>query len=204
MNRVVLKGFLRNIQPSHKVGDIEYNKADILVRRANGKEDLLNIRFKKFSNPYKEDQEVELVGNIRSYSKQISINKNKVDIYVFSYFDKPEESEENISNKVILDGRICIIDNIRTTKDDKQNIHFIIANNLSIDNDSKKLNSYIPCIAWGKVAKEVSKLSINSKVKVVGELHSREYKKYTSTDEYEIRVAYELLVTEIEVVKEKE
>ena len=46
-----------------------------------------------------------------------------------------------------------------------------------VDNDAQKLNSYLPCIAWGNTAKLVSKLKVNDQIEIHGELHSREYTK---------------------------
>ena len=75
MNRIRLKGFIRDIQYSHTIGDVEYDKANIIVTRKDGKEDILSLRFKKFSNPYQDNQICSLVGNVRSYSKKISNDK---------------------------------------------------------------------------------------------------------------------------------
>ena len=50
MNTIILSGIIKNIQFSHKIDDIEYYKANLLVTRENGKEDLINLKFKKFSN----------------------------------------------------------------------------------------------------------------------------------------------------------
>lgn len=199
MNKIVLRGQIRDIQHSHNVGDIEYNKANIVCKRQDGKEDILTVKFKKFSNPYNNDEEVELVGNIRSYSQQLG-DKNKVSIYVFTYFDKPEESDVQDSNSFTVDGRICKLEELRTLSDGKQNIHFILANNLISRESNAKLNSYLPCIAWGKTARELSKLGVNDSICIHGELHSREYTKTLSNGEVEIRVAHELLVTSFEVV----
>ena len=49
MNNINLKGILKNIQYSHNIGDIEYDKATLLVARDNGKEDLIELKFKRFS-----------------------------------------------------------------------------------------------------------------------------------------------------------
>ena len=204
MNQIKLKGIIRNIRNSHTIKDIEYDKADIVVRRKDGKEDVLNLRFKKFSNPYKDNQEICLSGNVRSYSQQLSDGKNKVELYIFTYFDQPElnENDQEVINNFEIDGRICKIDSIRTTQDGKQNIHFIIANNLIIDEKNQKLNSYLPCIAWGRIAKELSQYSVNDKILISGELHSREYKKIIdkNTGEYEIRVAHECVVNSVQKI----
>ena len=76
MNVVNLKGIIKNIEPSHSIQGIDFGKADLLVKRDDGKEDILNVRFKKFSNVYSNDQEVTFSGNVRSYSSKLENGKN--------------------------------------------------------------------------------------------------------------------------------
>lgn len=200
MNDIRLSGIIKNIQHSHNIGDISFDKAQLIVDRGNGYEDVINLRFKSFSNKYKDNDKINITGNIRSYSYKISEDKNRVIIYVFTYFD--EVSDENeVNNEALIDGRICKINDLRTTKSGKHNIHFILANNLHSQDNEKRLNSYIPCIAWGKIAKEIEKYSVNTKLKVKGQLHSREHMKKLENGDVEIRIAHELLVTEFEVEK---
>ena len=203
MNVVNLKGIIKNIEPSHSIQGIDFGKADLLVKRDDGKEDILNVRFKKFSNVYSNDQEVTFSGNVRSYSSKLENEKNKVELHLFTYFDQPEldENDSEYVNYVELDGRICKIEDLRTTKSGKHNIHFILANNIIIENSNKKLNSYIPCIAWGATAESISKLTVNTKLKIVGSLHSREYKKSLPDGTFEFRIAHECLVESFEVIK---
>ena len=200
MNNISLCGVLKDIQPSHTISGISFDKAKIITKRENGQEDTINIRFKSFSNRHKENDTVCIRGNLRSYSYKVAEDKNKVMIYVFTYFDPPQEAEE-ISNVAHIDGRICKINALRENKNGKHNIHFILANNLNTADNSKRLNSYIPCIAWGKTAKEIAKLSVSDKIEIVGELHSREHKKVHPDGEVEFRVAHELLVKEFKVVE---
>ena len=200
MNEIKIKGYLRNIEPSHMIGDVEYDKAQLVVR-GEDREDIIDIKFKRFSNAYKEDDLVTLTGNVRSYSIVLDSGKNRVQIYVFTYFDKPEEDDSEYLNSVRIDGRICKLEELRTLSNGKSNIHFILANNLIIGESSQKLNSYIPCIAWGNVAKEIAKLSVNSKISVSGRLQSREYKKRLSDKDFEIRVAHELYIESVEVIE---
>lgn len=201
INQIILKGFLRDIQPSHIINDIEYDKANFVVPRANGKEDIINLKFKKFSNPYRENQEIEIVGNIRSYSRQLADGKNKVDIYVFTYFDRPS-SEVEIINQFEVDGRICKIDELRKTESGKHNVHFILANNIITDLKGQKLNNYLPCVGWGKMAKELTTYQVNDHVKIKGELHSREYKKQLENGDIVFKIAHELVISEIEKLDE--
>lgn len=199
MNFVYLKGIIKNIRYSHTINDTTFNRADLIVRREDGREDLLFIKFKSFSGMYelKENKEIELIGNLRSYSSQV-MGKNKVEIYVFSYLDIIEDTYESC-NKVKIDGRICKKDGIRTVPSGKHYIHFTVANNILTD-DKQKINSYIPCVAWGKTAKEIeSNYNVGDNVYIEGQLQSREYKKKTS-DDLEIRMAHELTICEIKKI----
>ena len=202
MNNIRLKGILTNIEPSHVIQGIEFSKANLIVHREDGKEDFLNVRFKKFSNPYEDNQEVSLSGNVRSYSSNLDDGKNRVELYVFTYFDQPDlnEHDQEEINRLDIDGRICKIDSLKMTKGGKKNIHFILANNLIVSDGTKKLNSYIPCIAWGPVAERLSTLTVNTKLKLRGELHSREYKKTLPDGSFEFRVAHECLVKDFEIL----
>lgn len=200
MNKIYLSGVIKDIKESHRIGSTIFNKAQMITKRENGQEDIIDLKFKSLSNVrYKDNDFVTLTGNVRSFSEKDN-NKNRVSIYVFTYFDMPEVVLEDTNNVCEIDGRICKINPIRNTKDGKQNIHFIIANNIS--NGDKRLSSYIPCIAWGKLAREVCKLSVNDFVTIKGQLHSREHKKYIENGDFEIRVAHELLVKEYEMVSE--
>ena len=122
MNTIRLKGVLKNIQDSHSINDIEFSKAHLIVSRDDGGDDVLNVRFKKYSNPYKENQEVTLSGNVRSYSSRLESGKNKVELYVFTYFDQPDldENDQEYINFLELDGRICKLDTLRTTRNNKK------------------------------------------------------------------------------------
>lgn len=203
MNEIQLNGIISDIQYSHTVNDTQYDKANITVKNSNGKDSIITLIFKKFSNVFSNGDEITIVGNVRSYSHDVN-GKNKVDLYVFTYFNEPQEiqmisDDEIIHNIFNIDGRICSIKDLRTLDNGKNNIQFILANN--IFKDKTKLSNYLPCIAWGKLAKEISNLSVNTQIKVSGELRSREYKKYITENEFEFRVAHELLVVSYEVIQ---
>lgn len=195
MNNVILVGQLTDIQESHTIADTKFYKANIIVPNSNGYESILPLKFKQFSNIYKEGDVVSILGNIRSYSTKISDTKNKVELYCFTYFDKPKES--GVKNKFIIDGVICKKEGLVVLPSGKEIIHFIVKN--TIQSGFSKLNSYLPCVAWGQVAKYVDGLSLHDEISISGEFRSREYKKYLdeSKKEFEIRVAHELLVTNI-------
>ena len=192
MNQIILKGFIRNICYSHSINDIEFYKAQLVSKQDNGKENIINLKFKRFSNPYQENEEISLIGNIRTYSQKLDVG-SRVEVYTFTYFDLPENIEA--INEAYIDGRICKKGDLRKTKSGKDVIDFIIANNLKTENQS--LNCYIPCVAWGKLAKEIAKKNIGDYLQVKGQLQSREYKKKISENDFEIKVAHEVNINEL-------
>lgn len=198
MNHIQLTGIIHNLHSSHSIKNIEYDQCVLLVSRPDTKVDSLTIKFKKYSNTYNEGDMVSLAGNLRSYSEKLADGRNKVDLYVFTYFDLPGS---DAVNQFDIDGRICKIDPIRYTKNNQPNIHLILANNLIIEESHQKLNSYLPCIAWGKTALALSNLRVGDQIIIHGEFHSREYKKYLDNNEFETKTAHELLIKSFEVIK---
>ena len=193
MNEITLTGYLRDIEFSHLQGNIEYEKANLVCPRTGGKdEDVISLRYKKYVNKHKEGDFIELKGNLRSYSTKEN-DKNNVQIYVFTYFDLPEE---NTKNSLRLDGRICKIDNIRYSLNNVPYLHFILANNI-FTNDGKKINSYIPCVCYASHTNKILNLGVNGQIEIGGEFHSHTYKKKLDNDEIEFRVAHEVTVKDI-------
>jgi hypothetical protein len=196
MNNVTLQGYIRDIGFSHDIGNIEYGKAHLICPGVNGREDdIISLIFKQFSNRYREGDFIEIKGNLRSHSQNLN-GKNKVDIYVFTYFDIPEWPKHNY---VSMDGNICKIDRVRFTKYGKKYIHFILANNIFTPN-GKKLNNYIPCVIYGSLVDQFvdENYSVGDSIVVNGELHSRLYKKRFENSTFEFKVAHELVVQEVE------
>lgn len=191
MNWVRLKGYIRNIRFSHKINDVEYYKAEVITKDDKNRENIINICFKRFSNNFNENDEIDIVGNIRTFSHKEK-DKNKVDVFVFTYFDKPEEDllGTTTGNSVIIDGRICKKNELRKTQDGKDVLDFIIANNICVG--ETYLNAYIPVCAWGKSAKAIDKMNIGDILNIEGSLISRQYKKKISENDFEIRIAHEI------------
>lgn len=204
MNQITLKNaIIRDIHYSHTIRETEYNKANVLVKRDDGKEDILPLLFKKYSNPYQENDQIDLVGNVRSFSKKLDNGKNSVELYVFTYFDTPENKveEDGIgNNEVIIDGRICKINPLKMVSQDKPYIHFILANNIIVTHSSQKISSYIPTVAWGNLATMLADVPVSTQLSIEGELQSREYKKKLSETEFEIRIARELVVKSFSIL----
>ena len=194
---------IRNIEHSHTVKEIEYQKAELIVPRSDGEDDVLDLKFKRYANGYTEGQIVWLQGNIRSYSKKLDTGKNKVELYVFTYFDIPEAGPDDteLINEFELDGKVCKIDKLRKNKDGKESLHFILANNIFTNNNKTRIDTYVPCVCFGEIARKLSsELHVSDAVKLKGRLHSRTYKKYHENGDMEIKTAHEAVVTSYESI----
>lgn len=192
MNKIILQGIIKDIKFSHYIQDIEYYKANIVVRKDNEKEDIIPIKFKRFCNKYNEGDEINIIGNVRTFSEQDEQGQNHVHLYVFTYFDEPETQNKNI---VFLDGKICKKGELRKTKSGIDVIDFILANNLKSDTN-QTFNTYLPVVAWGKQAKEIAKLTIGDYLNMEGHFSSRTYKKPTEQS-FEYKIAYEVNIDKI-------
>lgn len=216
MNKIrIEEGIVIDISPSHQIDDIQYDRMSILVKNSNGKESVLTLKYKHFDNKfYNVGNRVNCIGELRSHSKKLPNGKNKVDIYVSTSFDQLDdtyfETTDLFPSSVIIDGTVCSKEPLRELNSGKCNIHFILANNFSVDSNGNEVdnssesavtryNSYLPCIAWGKLAKRIDEIPIGTKLLISdGELRSREYIKKTDAGD-EIKVCHELYVKSYKV-----
>lgn len=195
MNEIKLKGKISNIEFSHVINEIEYQKANLLVSREDGEHDTIPLRFKSSCNTgYQEGQEIVLDGNIRSYSQRLDNGKNRVNIYVFTYLDPTEDLD--IDNYFQVDGRVCKVDKLRGINNNR--FQFILANNIISNNNKQKLNNYLPVVLYGDLAQKASELKISDKVLIKGQLHSRIYRKVDVNGNVSVRTAIELEATSLE------
>lgn len=181
MNEITLRGIIHNIEFSHKIKNTEFYKAIVEVENPNGGEpNFITVKYKQSYCNYGEGDAVALKGNIRSYSYKEG-EKNKVNIYVFTYFDEPENDS---INEFRVNGRVCKVNPLYTTKAGNYSLQFILANNLYDESRGLKFNSYLPVVCWGEEALRLSKeLNVNDEVQVVGSFHTRHYTKAVNNEE---------------------
>lgn len=201
MNEIILRGYLRDTRYSHTINGIDYNKANIIVPNAHtGDDDIISLCYKQYTNKYEEGKFIEIAGNVRSYSQKLDDNKNKVSIYVFTYFDLPNpERDAELNNKVYLDGRICKMGELRRHTSGPDSLSFILANNIILPEGRGKINNYIPIVCWGAQAHEVQNLSVGNQLMIEGTLQSRVYKKQLG-DSMELRTAHEIIASEVSIL----
>ena len=148
-------------------------------------------------------------GQFRSYNSYEN-ERNRLVLTVFAkdiIFEedieaRAEEDEEinlDVSNEVVLIGHICKKPIYRKTPFGRE-----IADLLLAVNRAYSKSDYIPAIAWGRNARFCDRLDVGSEVKAVGRVQSRKYEKKHEDGTVEEKVAYEVSISSLEVIDEKE
>ena len=148
-------------------------------------------------------------GQFRSYnSYQNERNKLILTVFAKDVTEAPEEdTEENedeeakpvVTNEVTLCGYICKKPIYRQTPFDRE-----IADILLAVNRAYNKSDYIPCIAWGRNARFCQNMEVGTEVKIVGRVQSRKYEKKFEDGTSEVRVAYEVSISSMEVINKED
>ena len=197
MNKIVLAGLVTE-EPtfSHEVHGEKFYRFFLSSSRQSGYCDVLMCTVPEIiKNGINEGNMVKVLGEIRTRNVHED-DKSHLEVTVFVkevlLYDKDE-------NNVELDGFICKEPTYRETPFGRQITDLIVASNREYFK-----SDYIPCIAWGRNAIRASEFNVGTRVKVLGRLQSREYKKKIDDGTYEVRTAYELSAYMIDVVEESE
>ena len=111
-----------------------------------------------------------------------------------------EEPDDSKANNILLDGYICKEPIYRKTPMGRE-----IADLLLAVNRPYGKSDYIPCICWERNARYISNFGIiGEHVQISGRIQSREYKKKISDTEIELRTAYEVSVSKLEVMEDED
>lgn len=145
-------------------------------------------------------------GQFRSYNSYQN-ERNKLILTVFAKDivetieneEEQEEKKEIISNEVTLSGYICKKPIYRQTPFDRE-----IADILLAVNRAYNKSDYIPCIAWGRNARFCQNMEVGTEVKIVGRVQSRKYEKKFEDGTSEVRVAYEVSISSMEIIDKNE
>ena len=97
-------------------------------------------------------------------------------------------------HRVIKKGYICKKPIYRQTPFGRE-----IADILLAVNRAYNKSDYIPCIAWGRNARFCQSIEVGQNVKVFGRIQSRQYEKKLDDGTSEIRRAYEVSVSKMEM-----
>ena len=140
---------------------------------------------------------VDINGQLRSYNNY-SDKKNKLVLTIFARdIQILDNLGEKNPNQIILNGFICKPPIYRKTPFGREIADLLIAVNRAYNK-----SDYIPCIAWGRNARYTVNLKVGDNIKIWGRIQSRNYQKRIG-EKVEDKVAYEVSISKIEIVKEE-
>lgn len=203
-NQVTIMGeIVSNFTYSHEIFGEGFYMVDVKVQRLSDSFDIIPMMVSERLIDVTADYSgyfVEVNGQFRSYNRHEE-RKNRLVLSVFareiSFIDEIEESAK--TNQIYLDGYICKAPIYRKTPLGRE-----IADLLLAVNRPYGKSDYIPCICWGRNARYASTFEVGEKCGVWGRIQSREYMKKVDDDQVEKRVAYEVSVSKLEVMRDSE
>ena len=207
-NHLVLVGKVTSDKKfSHEIYGEKFYIFDLEVPRLSGNADIIPITISERLLE-KEDLEIDkkiiVEGQFRSYNSYQN-ERNKLVLTVFAkdvkFIENQDEeiqaSKDFVSNEVTLNGYICKKPIYRQTPFGREISDILLAVNRAYNK-----SDYIPCIAWGRNARFCQNLEVGSQVKVVGRVQSRTYEKKYEDGTSETKVAYEVSISSLEIVKQ--
>ena len=207
-NHLVLVGKVTSDKKfSHEIYGEKFYIFDLEVPRLSGNADIIPITISERLLE-KEDLEIDkkiiVEGQFRSYNSYQN-ERNKLVLTVFAkdvkFIENQDEeiqaSKDFVSNEVTLNGYICKKPIYRQTPFGRE-----IADLLLAVNRAYNKSDYIPCIAWGRNARFCDNIEVGTEVKVVGRVQSRTYEKKYEDGTSETKVAYEVSISSLEIVKQ--
>ena len=210
---------------SHEIYGERFYSFDLLIPRLSGTSDVIPVTASErlFTDEMMQmGTKLLIKGQFRSYNSYEN-EKNKLILTVFAKdiekLEEPEEVEQEnvqegegeeterkefarkdaITNEVVLIGYICKKPIYRQTPFGRE-----IADILLAVNRAYNKSDYIPSIAWGRNARFCQNIEVGTEVKVVGRVQSRNYEKKLEDGSVIQKVAYEVSIGSLEVVKPAE
>ncbi len=196
---------------SHEIYGEKFYTFNLSIPRLSGNADLIPITVSEriiTDEMLSEGRKLLIKGQFRSYNSYQN-EKNKLILTVFAKdiqeleeIPEQEESEivkkEETTNEVVLIGFVCKKPIYRQTPFGRE-----IADLLLAVNRAYNKSDYIPTIAWGRNARFCQNLEVGAQVKIIGRVQSREYEKKYEDGTSEIKVAYEVSISSLELINEE-
>ena len=186
---------------SHEVYGEGFYSFDLEVPRLSENSDIIPVTVSErllAGFDFRIGQQVVIDGQFRSYNNyENEKNKLVLTVFVKDIRVQTDETDTTNPNEICLTGFICKKPIYRTTPFGRE-----IADILLAVNRAYNKSDYIPCIAWGRNARFCQNIEVGEKVKLWGRIQSRTYEKKFEDGTSEMRRAYEVSVSKMEIQKD--
>ncbi len=194
VNQITLRGSLMNLpQFSHENHGKKFYRFTLEVPRLSGAVDLLPVVAEEAilnAMELSDGEMLTVVGQIRSHNQR-SGGIRRLLIFVFAGSILVEDGPP--INDVVLEGLLCRNPTYRRTPLGREICDVMLA----VPRAFRRAD-YLPCILWGRTAKEGSQCQTGDPIRICGRLQSRIYTKVTESGPEE-RTAYEVSALTAEV-----
>jgi len=139
-------------------------------------------------------ERILITGQVRSYNQVDETGRHLV---ISVYAETMELTDEEPDDVVTLSGTLCRDPVYRRTPLGRE-----ICDGMLAVNRSYRRTDYLPCIFWGRTARQIAALSAGARITLTGRLQSREYNKTLPDGETETRTAYEISAVTAELIRD--
>lgn len=139
-------------------------------------------------------ERVLITGQVRSYNH---VDESGRHLVISVYAETMELTDEDPDDAVTLTGTLCRDPIYRRTPLGRE-----ICDGMLAVNRSYRRADYLPCIFWGRTARQIAALSAGARITLTGRLQSREYVKTLPDGETETRTAYEISAVSAELTRD--
>lgn len=180
---------------SHENRGVTYWTFPLRVERLSGAEDRINVVISAGQLeqcPVEPGAEVEIEGEVRSFNNK-SGRGSRLVITLFARSVAPTREEP--ANQLTLAGVLCKPPILRRTPLGREICDLMLAVNRKYGRAD-----YLPCIAWGALARRCGGLEVGDGLRLEGRLQSRIYQKVVE-GVVQDRTAFEISVMRLEPVE---
>ncbi len=194
-NKILLRGELAQLPAfSHENHGRRFYAFPLRVARLSGAVDVLDVIVPEQTLETVDlsgGQMVEVTGQLRSFNNRMGVGRKLI---ISVYCEQMRACDGEPDNRVQLEGAICKAPVFRRTPLGREICDVMLAVNRQYHRAD-----YLPCILWGRTAREVADLPVGTRLTVTGRLQSREYIKTLETGS-EKRTAFEVSAVSAEQV----
>lgn len=180
-------------QFSHSNHGVDYFTFPLEVERLSGAVDTLNVVLSRSllqACPVLPGASYRLSGEVRSFNNRTGVGSR----LVITFFARElEPCGGSHTNSLELTGVLCKAPVVRRTPLGREICDLLLAVNRRYGR-----SDYLPCIAWGAVARSCGELAVGDTVHMTGRLQSRKYRKVDPLGHETERTAYEVSVMTLE------
>ena len=195
-NRALLRGTVAAAPVwSHETHGVGYDTFPLTVLRLSGSEDRINViapHTMLEGCPLAPGVELEVEGEVRSFNNKSGLGSRLV-ITLYAKHIRLGSGEHE--NQLTLAGVLCKPPVLRRTPLGREICDMMLAVNRRYGRAD-----YLPCIAWGGLARHCGELEVGDGVRLEGRLQSRSYVKVANGVSQE-RTAYEVSGMHLEPVE---